>query len=394
MVAGEETAEENPPTTGCYPQLATDRLQLEMWDVAPFRRRVSFAPVPDAWSRPLFSADSTYVATKLFQLPVKTASGRLRRPPRLRHDIQVNHVQTGEEVALVEARYAIPVAFTPTGNQLVAKKIGCNIQGRFTVLDLRSNTTREIKEDASESHASNPLAVSPDASTLALIRTSGEVTLWDFQTGRHIGTLPCPRGLRFYNFPYQSFPDLGCSSDRDGFVAFSLDGRRLIWAAHYVDRDYRPYRSKTYTLACVWDIDKYTQAEPREGVAGVPVEAEPLSDDADMAEAGPSVLVSAKRIPPSDRELDTVPDTSSTAREQGSGLRVTAASASNGSDLATATAALRTWESADGRFHTRATLIRADADTATLETADGRAIRIPLARLSAADRQYVLGRSP
>jgi len=55
---------------------------------------------------------------------------------------------------------------------------------------------------------------------------------------------------------------------------------------------------------------------------------------------------------------------------------------------------LRTWTSADGRFRTQATLIQADSDAVTLKTADGRTSKVPLARLSAADRQYVRDHPP
>jgi hypothetical protein len=97
-------------------------------------------------------------------------------------------------------------------------------------------------------------------------------------------------------------------------------------------------RTKTQTRACVWDLPAYIDRAGRQGR---------------------------------------------------SSLRVAAASVSVGSSTTDASRPWRTWASADDRFHTRASLIRADSDTATLKTADGRTIQVPLSRLSATDQQYV-----
>jgi hypothetical protein len=56
---------------------------------------------------------------------------------------------------------------------------------------------------------------------------------------------------------------------------------------------------------------------------------------------------------------------------------------------ATAKESLRTWRSDDGKSNVEATLVEVIDDQAVLRRADGRTVRVPLSRLSDADRDYV-----
>ncbi|NBV46686.1 MAG: hypothetical protein EBR86_13880, partial [Planctomycetia bacterium] len=56
---------------------------------------------------------------------------------------------------------------------------------------------------------------------------------------------------------------------------------------------------------------------------------------------------------------------------------------------AAAAGEMRTWRDATGSFSREAEMLRVDGDSVVLRLKEGREIRVPLAKLSAADREYV-----
>ena len=61
--------------------------------------------------------------------------------------------------------------------------------------------------------------------------------------------------------------------------------------------------------------------------------------------------------------------------------------------LADARADLRTWLSSDGNYAVRAELIEADGTNVRLRKPDGSIVTVPIAKLSAADRDFLAAQS-
>jgi WD40 repeat protein len=180
-------------------------------------------------------------------------------------------------------------------------------------------------------------AFSPDAAVMAVARADGTVELWDVRAGR-VRTVLGDDNTRFLGFADERlWAPLPANP-----LAFTSGGK-LIAVKYFGDRSPSATGEDSEMRVAVWDVADHFQSP-----------GETIRDASEQSQAEPSAP--AKSESP-------------------------------------ATAPLRTWSSADGRFNTRATLIRADSDTATLETADGRTIQVPLTRLSAADRQYIRDQS-
>ena len=158
---------------------------IKTWDVASGSPKTSFSGHARGLLSVAFSADGQMVASAGGDDVVKLWSN-----------------ETGELVADLPHKCARglvnSVAFFPDGNRLVSANNTIRIwEVESAELVMESETGRDI----------NDLAVSPDSTTLAVVRAGGRLEVWDVPNGR--GDLAKPRR--------QSDPGSNC-------IAFSVDG--------------------------------------------------------------------------------------------------------------------------------------------------------------------------
>jgi WD40 repeat protein len=208
------------------------------------------------------------------------------------------------------------------------------------ICDLDSRRVRRTIQYRSPAGRSEMVtaAFSRNAAVLAVARSDGTIELWDVRTGR-MQTVLEEDNRRFLGFATDK---LWAPSEAN---PLTFNSNCLIAVKYFGDRSPNATGEDTEMRVVVWDVADYLHS---------PGESTP-----DLSE-----------------QSQTEPSTPTKSEPPATGHR------------------LRTWSSADGRFRTQATLIRADSNTATLETADGRTIQVPLARLSAADQKYVREQSP